>query len=196
MIGRDEKGRFTKDCPTSFKQGYDPRRDKSPRATDFKKRDLYMNIFNWLKEHITEPELTVNEDKSNEHIVNIWFTILNHDPNMFDPKSTYAIQYANSFIRVCAEYIPEFQKEDDFYFKRWVDPVLQPEFCVWFMDKKAKLENFMSKEYFVRGKMKDNEILKRRFKRTWSESKVVDLTAEQNVKLDSDNKIELRIVDA
>ena len=25
MIGRDEKGRFTKDCPTSFKQGYDPK---------------------------------------------------------------------------------------------------------------------------------------------------------------------------
>ena len=195
MEGRDEKGRFTADSPTRFKPGDDPRRHlHKNRLPD--KRKLYMEIFNWLKENIVEPELYMKEDNSNEAVVNIWFNILNHDPNLFDPKSTYAIQYSNNFIRVCAGYIPEFKGETDFYYKRWLDPVLQPEFCEWYKDKKVKLENYMAREYFMKGRMKDNEILKRRFKKTWSESKVVDLTAEQNVKVDADTKIQLKIVDA
>lgn len=160
-----------------------------------KKRELYMNIFNWLKEHINEPML-VSDNEEDEPIVNIWFTILNHDPNMFDPKTNYATEYANSFIRTVANYIPEFRKETDFYVQRWIDPITQPEFCQWFIEKKGMLENYMSKEYFMKGRMKDESILKRRFKRTWSEQKIVDakLEADQNIK--SDNKVEIVIKDA
>ena len=44
--------------------------------------------------------------------------------------------------------------------------------------------------------MKDLEILKRRYKENWSESKVVDLTADANMKVDKDSKLEIKIVDA
>jgi hypothetical protein len=61
---------------------------------------------------------------------------------------------------------------------------------------KAKIENHLSEEYYLQGRMKNLEILKRRYKQNWSESKMVDLTAEQNFRMDGDSKIELKITDA
>jgi hypothetical protein len=70
------------------------------------------------------------------------------------------------------------------------------EFNLWFDKIRFKIENLLAETYIKNGKLRHLEVLKRRFKQTWSESKVVDLNADQNVKLDSDSKIELTIKDA
>jgi lipopolysaccharide transport system ATP-binding protein len=62
-------------------------------------------------------------------------------------------------------------------------------------ESKQKLQNYLAKEYFAKGRLKDLEILKRRYKENWSESKVVDLTADANMKVDKDSKLEIKIVD-
>jgi hypothetical protein len=59
-----------------------------------------------------------------------------------------------------------------------------------------KIENLLAETYIKKGQLRHLEVLKRRYKQTWSESKVVDLTADQNLKVDSDSKIELTIKDA
>lgn len=163
--------------------------------TNYVKKGFYMDLFEWLKEHVTTPML-VAEHEEDEPIVNIWYTILNHDPNMFEPNNKYAKEYANNFMRVAAGYLPQFNKPELFYVHRWDDHETRAEFCKWFCKVKAMLENYMAREYFTRGKMKDNEILKRRFKRTWSESKVVEAKVEADQNIKSDNKIEINIKDA
>lgn len=184
---RNEKGQIL--------NGFGPYRCPNSR-TDYKKKGFYMDLFNWLKEHLTEPMLVSNNEED-EPIVNIWYTILNHDPTMFDPNSGYAKEFSNNFMKVAASYIPEFKDQKDMlYVHRWDDHETRAEFCEWFCRVKAMLENYMAKEYFMKGKMKDNEILKRRFKRTWSESRIIDAKVEADQNIKSDNKIEIKISDA
>jgi hypothetical protein len=100
------------------------------------------------------------------------------------------------------DYVPErfrdikFNRQTDtkHYSKPYQDSIER--FQEWICMMKAKIENHLSEEYYLQGRMKNLEILKRRYKQNWSESKTVDLTAEQNFRMDGDSKIELKITDA
>lgn len=200
--------------PNTLKQcrlnGYNPNslkrleNSRHKMAENIQKRRLpmYEEIIDWLTANVTEPVLVENE--YNSDIVNIWFTVLNTNSvkAIEEPESDAANHIMCKFIKVISTYLPREIVTTDFYS---VDgrinncPAATPivkKFCEWYTVARGRLENYLAKEYFVKGRMKDVEILKRRYKQTWSESKVVDLTADQTVKVDSDNKIELRITDA
>lgn len=202
--------------PGTFKKGYDPRRcdyaalNRSrtgiPRSEkekhsislgrqDKERRKMYREIMEWLKENIVEPEL--HENETNSDIVNIWFMILNYGGRGPGTKeSTENLRRTIKFISYIQQYLPEQFRNSEMYKSKMRDEEIVMEFENWFFRCKQKLQNYLSKEYFKMGRMKDLEILKRRYKENWSESKVVDLTADANMKVDADTKLEIKISDA
>lgn len=192
--------------PGMFQKGYDPRRfDLSPlnkartgvpvsteskikrsiANQDREKRMVFKEIIKWLKENIVEPEL--HENGNNGDMVNIWFMIMNYGykNQVENPEN---IERIVKFVSYIQHYLPERFRDAELYKKKIRDQELAAEFENWFFDCKQKLQNYLAREYFAKGSMKDLEILKRRYKENWSESKVVDLTA--------DAKLEIKIVDA
>lgn len=199
-----------------FQKGHDPRRfdlteyNKARKGTrlseeqcrrmsegeqDKEKRKMYREIMEWLVSTIVEPELVENEDKSNADIVNIWFMIMNYGYSGAR-ESLENDDRVVRFISYIVNYLPEQFREREMYKRRIRDMEIVETFEHWFFECKQKLQNYLAREYFARGRMKDLEILKRRYKENWSESKVVDLTADANMKVDKDSKLEIKIVDA
>jgi hypothetical protein len=95
-----------------------------------------------------------------------------------------------------SNYLPDELKNHEIYKGRIRDKELIETFEHWLFESKQKLQNYLAREYFVKGRLKDLEILKRRYKENWSESKVVDLTADASMKVDGDSRLEIKIVDA
>ena len=196
-----------------FQKGYDPRRfdltaiSKARKGTrlskeqcrrmsegeqDKERRQMYRDIMEWLTTNIVEPELF--EDGTNADKVNIWFMIMNYG-NTFKENLENDDRVVR-FISYILNYLPEEFRDREMYKRRIRDEEIVATFERWFGACKQKLQNYLAKEYFAKGRMKDLEILKRRYKENWSESKVVDLTADANMKVDKDSKLEIKIVDA
>lgn len=199
-----------------FRKGFDPRRfdlvvmNRSrcgiPRnplnkqkisdgRKDKEKREMYRDIIEWLVANIVEPELIINEDQSNTDKVKIWFMILNygHVNSVENPNYRERIV---KFISYIQDYLPDCFHNKELYKKQIRDEKLCSIFEHWFFECKQKIQNHLTQEYYIKGRLKDLEILKRRYKENWSESKVVDLTADANMKVDSDTKLEIKIMDA
>lgn len=200
--------------PNTLKQcrlnGYNPNSLKALaakchlKAENIQKRRLpmYDNIITWLEENITEPTLVENE--FNSDYVNIWFTVLNtNSVKAFeDVEGIQANRIMCKFLWSIKDYVPSELITADFYNRLghiqksdYADELVK-KFCAWYCNARVKLENYLAKEYFVRGRMKDVEILKRRYKQDWSESKVVEAKVEADQNIKSDNKIEINIKDA
>lgn len=196
-----------------FQKGFDPRRFdlteicKARKGTrlskeqcrrmsegeqDKEKRQMYRDIMEWLTTNIVEPELF--EDGTNADKVNIWFMIMNYG-NTFKENLENDDRVVR-FISYILNYLPEEFRDREMYKRRIRDEEIVATFERWFGGCKQKLQNYLAKEYFAKGRMKDLEILKRRYKENWSESKVVDLTADANMKMDGNSRLEIKIVDA
>jgi len=171
------------------------RKKQSEALQDKEKRIMYKEIVEWLIENIVEPELHENEDKSNSDKVNIWFMIMNYG-NVSTKEYEQNKERIVKFISYIQCYLPEKFRDREIYKKQLRDLEVVQMFEHWFFECKQKLQNFLTREYFNKGRLKDLEILKRRYKENWSESKVVDLTADANMKVDADTKIEIKISDA
>ena len=199
-----------------FHIGYDPRRKDlatinkarigvplpetqkikiSNSGQDKERRTMYKEIFDWLQINIVEPELFENDEHTNADKVNIWFMIMNYG-NIISVENPENIERVVKFVSYIQNYLPEKFRDKTLYKKKLRDLSLASDFEHWFFECKQKLQNYLAKEYFAKGRMKDLEILKRRYKENWSESKVVDLTADANMKVDKDSKLEIKIVDA
>ena len=166
---------------------------RSLTAQDKEKRIMFKEIMEWLKTNVVEPEL--HENETNHDIVNIWFMIMNYGyrNQVENPEN---IERIVKFISYIQNYLPEEFRNRELYKKKIRDAEIAADFENWFFECKQKLQNYLAQEYFAKGRMKDLEILKRRYKENWSESKVVDLTADANMKVDGDSRLEIKIVDA
>ena len=199
-----------------FKKGDDPRRKDltelnkaragiscSPETKqkmsqahqDKEMRENHREIVEWLTTNVVEPDLFVNEDCSNENLVNIWFMIMNYGQITAKENAENENRILR-FLSYVSNYLPDELKNHEIYKGRIRDKELIETFEHWLFESKQKLQNYLAREYFAKGRMKDLEILKRRYKENWSESKVVDLTADANMKVDKDSKLEIKIVDA
>ncbi|MBP5441118.1 MAG: hypothetical protein J6Y14_09490 [Fibrobacter sp.] len=154
---------------------------------------MFKEIMEWLKANVVEPEL--HENETNRDIVNIWFMVMNYGyrNQVENPENIERIVKFFSYIQ---NYLPEEFRNRELYKKKIRDAEIAADFENWFFECKQKLQNYLAQEYFAKGRMKDLEILKRRYKENWSESKVVDLTADANMKVDGDSRLEIKIVDA
>jgi len=166
-------------------------------------------LIEYLLEHIKEPVFTYTNSSLNDE-----FYIADEDDGLDIPKITFAIlnykghigneinNNFETFGSVIQNYVPERFRNIKFnihsstkdYSQAYLDAV--EKFQGWICSMKSKIENALSEEYYLQGRMKNLEILKRRYKQNWSESKVVDLTADQNIRMDGDSKIEIKITDA
>lgn len=185
---------------------YHPRQPKPciPEKNTRKKIDF----INFLLDNITEPVFTYSDKRLNET-----FDISEEDEGLDVVKITFAIMNHNhigtgvnnnfeTFGHLIMDYVPErfrdikFNRQTDtkHYSTAYQESVER--FQEWICMMKAKIENHLSEEYYLQGRMKNLEILKRRYKQNWSESKTVDLNAEQNFRMGGDTKIELKITDA
>ena len=185
---------------------YHPRQPKPciPEKNTRKKIDF----INFLLDNITEPVFTYSDKRLNEA-----FDISEEDEGLDVVKITFAIMNHNhigtgvnnnfeTFGHLIMDYVPErfrdikFNRQTDtkHYSTAYQESVER--FQEWICMMKAKIENHLSEEYYLQGRMKNLEILKRRYKQNWSESKTVDLNAEQNFRMGGDSKIELKITDA
>ena len=185
---------------------YHPRQPKPciPEKNTRKKIDF----INFLLDNITEPIFTYSDKRLNEtfdiseeneglDVVKITFAIMNHSHVGTGVNNNF-----ETFGHLIMDYVPErfrdikFNRQTDtkHYSTAYQDSVER--FQEWICMMKAKIENHLSEEYYLQGRMKNLEILKRRYKQNWSESKTVDLNAEQNFRMGGDSKIELKITDA
>lgn len=199
-----------------FKKGDDPRRKdltelnkvrtgipRSPETKqkmslahqDTEMRENHREIVEWLTTNVVEPDLFVNEDGSNENLVNIWFMIMNYGQITAKENAENENRILR-FLSYVSNYLPDNLKNHEIYKGRIRDKELIETFEHWLFESKQKLQNYLAKEYFAKGRLKDLEILKRRYKENWSESKVVDLTADASMKVDGDSRLEIKIVDA
>ena len=199
-----------------FKKGDDPRRkdltelNKArtgiPRDPETKQkmslshqdkemRENHREIVEWLTTNIVEPDLFVKEDGSNENLVNIWFMVMNYGQITAQENAENENRILR-FLSYVSNYLPDELKNHEIYKGRIRDKELVETFEHWLFESKQKLQNYLAREYFVKGRLKDLEILKRRYKENWSESKVVDLTADASMKVDGDSRLEIKIVDA
>ena len=185
---------------------YHPRQPKPciPEKNTRKKIDF----INFLLDNITEPIFTYSDKRLNEtfdiseeneglDVVKITFAIMNHSHVGTGVNNNF-----ETFGHLIMDYVPErfrdikFNRQTDtkHYSTAYQESVER--FQEWICMMKAKIENHLSEEYYLQGRMKNLEILKRRYKQNWSESKTVDLNAEQNFHMGGDSKIELKITDA
>ena len=185
---------------------YHPRQPKPciPEKNTRKKIDF----INFLLDNITEPIFTYSDKRLNEtfdiseedeglDVVKITFAIMNHSHVGTGVNNNF-----ETFGHLIMDYVPErfrdikFNRQTDtkHYSTAYQESVER--FQEWICMMKAKIENHLSEEYYLQGRMKNLEILKRRYKQNWSESKTVDLNAEQNFRMGGDSKIELKITDA
>lgn len=185
---------------------YHPRQPKPciPEKNTRKKIDF----INFLLDNITEPIFTYSDKRLNEtfdlseedeglDVVKITFAIMNHSHIGTGVNNNF-----ETFGHLIMDYVPErfrdikFNRQTDtkHYSTAYQESVER--FQEWICMMKAKIENHLSEEYYLQGRMKNLEILKRRYKQNWSESKTVDLNAEQNFRMGGDSKIELKITDA
>ena len=185
---------------------YHPRQPKPciPEKNTRKKIDF----INFLLDNITEPVFTYSDKRLNEtfdiseeneglDVVKITFAIMNHSHVGTGVNNNF-----ETFGHLIMDYVPErfrdikFNRQTDtkHYSTAYQESVER--FQEWICMMKAKIENHLSEEYYLQGRMKNLEILKRRYKQNWSESKTVDLNAEQNFRMGGDSKIELKITDA
>lgn len=185
---------------------YHPRQPKPciPEKNTRKKIDF----INFLLDNITEPIFTYSDKRLNEtfdiseeneglDVVKITFAIMNHNHVGTGVNNNF-----ETFGHLIMDYVPErfrdikFNRQTDtkHYSTAYQESVER--FQEWICMMKAKIENHLSEEYYLQGRMKNLEILKRRYKQNWSESKTVDLNAEQNFRMGGDSKIELKITDA
>ena len=185
---------------------YHPRQPKPciPEKNTRKKIDF----INFLLDNITEPVFTYSDKRLNEtfdiseedeglDVVKITFAIMNHSHIGTGVNNNF-----ETFGHLIMDYVPErfrdikFNRQTDtkHYSTAYQESVER--FQEWICMMKAKIENHLSEEYYLQGRMKNLEILKRRYKQNWSESKTVDLNAEQNFRMGGDSKIELKITDA
>jgi len=185
---------------------YHPRQPKPciPEKNTRKKIDF----INFLLDNITEPIFTYSDKRLNEtfdiseedeglDVVKITFAIMNHSHVGTGVNNNF-----ETFGHLIMDYVPErfrdikFNRQTDtkHYSTAYQESVER--FQEWICMMKAKIENHLSEEYYLQGRMKNLEILKRRYKQNWSESKTVDLNAEQNFRMGGDTKIELKITDA
>lgn len=199
-----------------FKKGDDPRRKdltelnkartgipRSPETKqkmsqahqDVEMRENHCEIVEWLTTNIVEPDLFVNEDGSNENLVNIWFMVMNYGQITAKENAENENRILR-FLSYVSSYLPDELKNHEIYKSRIRDKELIEIFEHWLFESKQKLQNYLAREYFAKGRLKDLEILKRRYKENWSESKVVDLTADTSMKVDGDSRLEIKIVDA
>ena len=167
-----------------------------------------IDFINYLLDNITEPVFTYSDKQLNEtfdlsdedeglDIVKITFAIMNHSHIGTGVNNKF-----KTFGHLIMDYVPErfrdikFNRQTDtkHYSKPYQDSIER--FQEWICMMKAKIENHLAEEYYLQGRLKNLEILKRRYKQNWSECKTVDLTAEQNLRMDGDSKIELKITDA
>ena len=199
-----------------FKKGDDPRRKdltelnkaragipRSPETKqkmsqahqDSEMRENHREIVEWLTTNVVEPDLFVNEDGSNENLVNIWFMVMNYGQITAKENAENENRILR-FLSYVSSYLPDELKNHEIYKFRIRDKDLVETFEHWLFESKQKLQNYLAREYFAKGRLKDLEILKRRYKENWSESKVVDLTADASMKVDGDSRLEIKIVDA
>jgi hypothetical protein len=185
---------------------YHPRQPKPciPEKNTRKKIDF----INFLLDNITEPIFTYSDKRLNDtfdiseeneglDVVKITFAIMNHSHVGTGVNNNF-----ETFGHLIMDYVPErfrdikFNRQTDtkHYSTAYQESVER--FQEWICMMKAKIENHLSEEYYLQGRMKNLEILKRRYKQNWSESKTVDLNAEQNFRMGGDSKIELKITDA
>lgn len=159
---------------------------------------MKMDIIDWLMKTIKEPSLC--DDSVNSKIC---IAVLNFHLNPHLCKD--GVDSLTKFERFCF-YIKEYLPLQFSYVSLCPNPNIKTlseaykqklyEFNLWFDKMRFKIENLLAETYIKKGQLRHLEVLKRRYKQTWSESKVVDLTADQNLKVDSDSKIELTIKDA
>lgn len=171
------------------------KRKMSEAHQDKEKRENHWEIVEWLQANIVEPDLFVKEDGSNENLVNIWFMVMNYGQITAKENAENENRILR-FLSYVSSYLPDELKNHEIYKGRIRDKELVETFEHWLFESKQKLQNYLAREYFAKGRMKDLEILKRRYKENWSESKVVDLTADANMKVDGDSRLEIKIVDA
>lgn len=178
-------------------------RNNLPYENTYRKVEL----IDFLIDNIKEPALLYTDkaiddafDISEDFDVDlpkICFAILNYGYGI--KNST--VNSFEMFAPVIIEYVP--RKFRDIKFNRHTDwnhasqmyKDAIERFQCWILMMQAKIENKISEEYYIQGRLKNLEILKRRFKQNWSESKVVDLTADETVKVSPDSKLEIKITD-
>jgi len=190
--------------------------DIARRIVSVKTTDTLNEFVDWLNEYCDEPLLLAVNAKELSKAFEIE-TDKDEDYNL--TKITYAIlcngmnggrsvqeevkdkaARTQKIIRLIRNYIPKKFRESLNKNYRWYKkPDYYQEaidrFDEWYVNFCKKIEMELAQDYYTRGRMNYLEILKRRFRERWTESKIVDLTAEQNVKVDS-GPLEIIIKDA
>lgn len=189
--------------------------DISRRISSVRTTDVLNEFVDWLYEYCEEPLLlNVNKDElskaldldDNEddyNLTKITYAILcygmgNGRPAQEDVKDK--AKRTQKVINLIRNYIPKrFQESLNKNYRWYNKPDYYQEaidrFDEWYIIFCKKIEMELAENYYTRGRMNYLEILKRRFRERWTESKIVDLNAEQNVKVDS-GPLEIIIKDA
>ena len=188
-----------------------PRRNVSVKTTD------KLNEFvDWLYEYCDEPlllkvnaeelskalDLETDEDKD-YNLTKITYAILCKGLSGGAPVRENVKDKAKrtqEIISLIRNYIPKRFRESLNKNYRWYNKpdyyqAAIDRFDEWYINFCQKIEMELAENYYTRGRMNYLEILKRRFRERWTESKIVDLNAEQNVKVDS-GPLEIIIKDA
>src|SRR5574344_438878 len=186
------------------------------RITSVKTTDTLNEFVDWLYEYCDEPlllnvnaeelskalDLETDEDKD-YNLTKITYAILCNGMNggrSVQEEVKDKAKRTQNIIRLIRNYIPKRFRESLNKNYRWYNkPDYYQEaidrFDEWYIIFCKKIEMELAENYYTRGRMNYLEILKRRFRERWTESKIVDLTAEQNVKVDS-GPLEIIIKDA
>lgn len=193
--------------------------DNTPRRiTSVKTTDTLNEFVDWLYEYCGEPLLLkVNAEELSKALD----LETDEDEGYNLTKITYAIlckggiqgagaplkehvkdkaKRTQEIIRLIRNYIPKRFRESLNKNYRWYNKpdyyqAAIDRFDEWYITFCQKIEMELAENYYTRGRMNYLEILKRRFRERWTESKIVDLNSEQNVKVDS-GPLEIIIKDA
>lgn len=186
------------------------------RNVSVKTTDTLNEFVDWLEEYCNEPLLLdvnieelskafdIEQDENEGYdLTKITYAVLCNGMNGGRSVKEYVTDKAlrtQKIIKLIRNYIPKrfreslnknyrwYKKPD--YYQKAID-----RFDEWYINFCKKIEMELAKDYYTKGRMNYLEILKRRFRDRWTESKIVDLNAEQNVKLDS-GPLEIIIKDA
>lgn len=186
------------------------------RITSVNTADTLNEFVDWLYEYCDEPlllnvnaeeiskalDLETDEDKD-YNLTKITYAILCNGMNggrSVQEEVKDKAKRTQNIIRLIRNYIPKrFQESLNKNYRWYNKPDYYQEaidrFDEWYIIFCKKIEMELAENYYTRGRMNYLEILKRRFRERWTESKIVDLTAEQNVKVDS-GPLEIIIKDA
>lgn len=182
---RNEKGQFISGAPWQYKNGH-----PQSNFIQIDKNKLCWEMMNWLMENIQEPELFEND--FNHDIVQIWYMIMNFGYSHSAQENPENDSRIIKFFSYIQGFMPESMRNREMYKYRQTDKVLTETFENWFFECKQKLQNYLTQQYFAKGRMKDLEILKRRYKENWSEQKIVDAKVDAQEQIDGNITINIK----